>query len=160
MLISLDVKAQETDFSTEVAAYLNNNGTMKQYEYAYDELLKMLGKQFPKTDATAEGWKYLEGNKADAIADMKKELIPIYQKNFDAVEIQRMTAFYQSDTGKQLTNDRSQMTELQKRELNSFYNSEVGKKIIEKQPILSTAISAVSEGWSRDLYETAMSLLK
>lgn len=160
MLISLDVKAQETDYITEVAAYLDSNGTMKQYEFAYDELLKMLSNQYPTTVNTSDGWKYLKGNKKDAIEEMKKELIPIYQKNFDAVEIQQMTAFYQSDTGKQLINDRSIMTEVQKEKLNSFYNSEIGKKIIKKQQVLSEAISAVSEGWSRDLYETAVSLLK
>lgn len=160
MLISLDAKAQETDFRAEVAVYLDSNGTMKQYEFAYDELLKMLSNQYPKTDNTADGWKYLKGNKKDAIAAMKKELIPIYQQNFDASEIQLMTAFYQSDTGKQLTNDRSKMTEVQKEKLNSFYNSEIGKKIIKKQTVLTAAISTVSEGWSRDLYETAVSLLK
>lgn len=160
MLISLDAKAQQSDFETKVATYLDSNGTMKQYEYAYDELLKMLSNQYPKTDSTADGWKYLEANKEDAIAAMKKEIVPIYQKNFDANEIKLMTQFYQSDTGKQLTNDRSQMNQLQKDELSSFYNSEIGKKIKEKQPVLSKAISAVSENWSRDLYETAVSLLK
>lgn len=158
--MSLSLKAQETDSSQEVATYLASNGTMQQYEYAYDELLKMLENQYPKSDSTTDGWTYLESNKEDAVADMKKGLIPIYQENFDATEIKNMTTFYQSDTGKQLTNDRSQMTSIQKEELNIFYGSELGKKIIEKQPALTLAISAVSESWSRDLYETAVSLLK
>lgn len=36
----------------------------------------------------------------------------------------------------------------------------MGKKIIKKQLVLSGVISAVSEGSSRDLYETTISLLK
>ena len=160
ILISWGVKAQETDFSTEVSSYLDSNGTMKQYQYAYDELLKMLAKQYPKSATTADGWAYLEGNKENAIAAMKQELIPIYQENFSASEIKLMTAFYQSDTGKQLIGDRSKMTDVQKEELNSFYGTVVGRKIIEKQPVLTQAISVVSESWSRDLYETAVSLLK
>ena len=154
------VQAQETDFSKEVANYLESNGTMNQYEFAYDELLKMLGNRYPKSDSTADGWKYLEANKEDAMAAMKKELIPIYQENFDAAEIKSMTSFYQSETGMQLTNDRSKMTAIQKDELNNFYGTELGKKIIEKQPVLTQAISVVSESWSRDLYETAVSLLR
>ncbi len=94
------VQAQETNFSKEVATYLDNNGTMNQYEYAYDELLKMLVNQYPKSDRTADGWKYLESNKEDAMTAMTKEFIPIYQENFDASEIKSMTTFYQSDTGR------------------------------------------------------------
>jgi len=52
------------------------------------------------------------------------------------------------------------MTETQKQELNTFYNSEVGKVIIEKQMVLTQEIGKISEVWSRDLYETALSLLK
>ncbi len=160
LMISWNGNAQEADFSSEVANYLESNGTLTQYEFAYDELLKMLNKQYPKSESTANGWEYLEGNKEKAIAEIQKGLIPIYQQNFERLEIQKMTAFYQSPTGKQLTADRSQMTAVQKEELNTFYNSELGKKIIGKQAVLAKAVSAVSESWSRDLYETALSLLK
>jgi len=71
-----------------------------------------------------------------------------------------MTSFYESASGKQLTTDRSQMTTEQKEELNDFYNSQLGKKIIGKQAILPKAVSVVSESWSSDLDETALSLLK
>jgi len=154
------VSSQETDFSSEVETYLESNGTLKQYESAYDQLLVMLAKQYPKSESTANGWNYLENNKNKAIVDIKKGIALIYQKNFEQAEIKKMTAFYQSAAGKQLTTDRSQMTAAQKEELNAFYNSELGKKIIAKQDVLSKAVSEVSENWSRDLYETALSLLK
>ncbi len=152
--------AQETDFSSEVAVYLERNGTLNQYRFAYDELLKMLVKQYPKSESTTSGWAYLEQNKEKAISEIQQELVPVYQQNFDRSEIQQMTAFYESATGKQLIADRSQMTEGQKEEFNNFYNTELGKKIMGKQAILSKSIAAVSESWSRDLYETALSLVK
>jgi len=158
--ISLNLHAQEENFSSEVDTYLESNGTLDQYEFAYDELLKMLEKQYPKSEFTASGWAYLESNKENAIKEMKMALIPIYQQNFERSEIQKMNTFYLSDTGRQLTSDRSKMTDEQKEELNTFYNSVLGKKIIEKQPTLTEAISSASESWSRDLYETAMSLFK
>jgi hypothetical protein len=160
LLTSVHVSAQETEFSSEVETYLESNGTLNQYEYAYDELLKMLSGQYPKSKRTVQGWKYLEGNKKKAISEMQKGLVPIYQENFERSEIKLMNTFYQSEAGVQLTTDRSQMTSAQKEELNVFYNSELGKKIIEKQPVLAKAISTLSENWSRDLYETAISLLK
>ena len=91
---------------------------------------------------------------------MKSVLVPVYQRNFSQADIMKMTDFYQTEAGKQLIKDRTNMTEVQKQELNSYYNTEVGQKIIEKQSLLSEAISAASENWSRDLYETAVSLLK
>ena len=152
--------AQDADFSSEVGTYLESNGSLSQYEFAYDELLKMLSRQYPKSESTANGWQYLQNNKEKAIAEMLKDLIPIYKQNFERSEIKKMTDFYQSEAGKQLTADRSQMTTEQKDELNAFYNSVLGKKIIEKQAVLAKEVSSASEIWSRDLYETALSLLK
>lgn len=74
--------AQEAKFSTDISDYLDSNGAMSQYEYAYGELLKMLGSQFPKTENNAEGWKYMEENKNMAVNEMKSLLIPIYKENF------------------------------------------------------------------------------
>ena len=160
LVLSFFGNAQEKNSSAEVAMYLESNGSLNQYSFAYDELLKMLEKQYPKSESTVNGWSYLETNKEKAIADIRKELVDIYAQNFESSEIKRMTDFYLSPTGKQLTSDRSQMTAAQKEELNEFYNSELGKKIIGKQPVLTQSVSAASESWSRDLYETAVSLLK
>lgn len=143
-----------------VETYLEANGSLDQYEFAYDQLLQMLNDQYPKTEANSQGWKYLIDNKEKAVSDMKSLLVPVYQSNFNQTDITKMTDFYQTETGKQLTKDRTKMTEAQKKELNSYYSTEVGQKIIEKQSLLSEAISAASENWSRDLYETAISLLK
>ncbi len=156
----LSISAQDTDASNKVGVYLEHNGTLLQYEYAYDQLLQMLGKQFPETTANATGWEYLRKNRKDAIEGIKQALIPIYQKNFTSSEIKEMTTFYQSEAGVQLLKDRTKMTADQKEALNRFYTSALGEKIIKKQSVLSKEVSAASENWSRDLYETAMSLLK
>lgn len=159
-MISLNTYAQESKLHKDVSTYLDSNGSMMQYDYAYGQLLQMMEKQYPKSEKNKEGWQYLEDNKENAIAEMKEMLVPIYTANFDNKDIQKMIAFYQSDSGKQLINDRSKMTDAQKEELDTFYNSEVGAIIIEKQTILTQEIGKISEGWSRDLYETALSLLK
>lgn len=152
--------SQEVDYSEETAIYLDRNHSLDQYGYAYDQLLTMLENQYPKSDQNYEAWKYLETNKSKTLEEMKALLIPIYIRNFSKEEIEQMILFYESDTGQQLVKDRSEMTEEQKGAFNSFYNSDLGKKIIQKQSILTKEIAIVSEGWSRDLYETAVSLLK
>ena len=160
MCLPLGAVAQEGEFADEVKTYLSYNGTLGQYEYAYDGLLKMLQNQHPETDENKEGWAYLKENKVKSVNAMMALLTPVYQKHFERDEIAQMTNFYQSETGKQLINDRSQMTEVQKEELNAYYNSKLGQKVMSKQTILSQEISKISENWSRDLYETAVSLLK
>jgi len=154
---------QETNLSEpqqHIASYLDSNGTMGQYEFAYDQLLKMLENQFPKQENNTKGWTYLTENRTKAISDIKMLLIPIYEDHFTPSEIDEMLAFYTSDTGKQLLNDRTQLTEEQQQALNKFYGGPTGKKIVEKQPALTQEIAKASEEWSRDLYETALSLLK
>ena len=160
LVIPICSLAQDSKFMDEVTMYLQHNGTVGQYEYAYDGLLKMLQNQYPETDANNEGWTYLRENRKTSVDQMMALLVPIYQKHFDQGEIQNMNGFYMSPAGRQLVKDRSQMTEEQKKELNSYYNSPLGKKVLEKQTVLSQEISMASENWSRDLYETAVSLLK
>ncbi|QXP54011.1 DUF2059 domain-containing protein [Cellulophaga sp. HaHa_2_95] len=160
LLITLSSCGQEATFQEDVMTYLKSNGTAKQYNYAYDELLKMLGNQFPKTTENATGWDYLEANKEKYVSEMLSLLEPVYVKNFTHEEIKKMNAFYQSEAGKQLVADGEKLTEDQKKEVNDFYGSETGKIIVEKQPVLAAEIGKVSEGWSRDLYETALSMLK
>ncbi len=159
-LIASDCFAQEQEFDREVMAYFEGNGTAAQYEGAYDELLKMLRKRFPKTAENKEGWQYLDTNKGKAVSDIKQLLVPIYKQLFSQEEIREMAAFYESSAGKQLRKDSTQMSDEQKEMVNEFYGSALGKKIMKKQSILSQEISKISESWSRDLYETALSLLK
>ena len=152
--------AQERPDIELVETYLDANGSLNQYEFAYDQLLKMLGEQYPKSEANKQGWDYLERNKENALVEMKMLLIPIYGDHFSKTDLVQMTDFYRSDTGRQLVNDPTKMTDGQKLELNSYYNTEIGHKLIEKRSLLSEAISSASESWSRDLYESAISLLK
>ena len=158
--VSTNSFAQKGKEQSLIATYLKSNGSAAQYEYAYDQLLTMLKQKHPKTDANADGWKYLNENKAKAVADIMVDLGKVYEKHFTTEDINEMLGFYRGDAAKQMLKDRSQMTEEQKQELNAYYNSEVGKKIISKQQVLGKEIGTASEAWSRDLYETAMTLLK
>ncbi|MCP4975472.1 MAG: DUF2059 domain-containing protein [Maribacter sp.] len=159
LLIPVAFNAQESSYTKDISDYLDGNGTMLQYEYAYGELLKMLSNNFPQNENNAQGWEYLRANKEKALGEMKSLIIPIYKSNFTHNEIKEMSAFYSSEAGLQLISDRSKMTEAHKEVLNTFYNSATGQKIMSKQEVLTMEISKVSESWSRDLYETSISLL-
>jgi len=160
VLISSVGFSQNTDASSEINAYLESNNSLDQYRYAYDQLLLMLESRYPQKETNKEGWAYLRDHKEKSIQEMKASLVPVYEKHFELDEISQMTSFYKSSAGKQLVTDRSKMNEAQKEALNTFYNSVLGQKIIEKQGVLTQEIGKISEDWSHDLYQIAVSLLK
>ncbi|NNL08395.1 MAG: DUF2059 domain-containing protein [Croceitalea sp.] len=133
---------------------------MKQYKEAYRELLNLMERQFPKSNRNSNGWLYLERNETKALAEIRDMIIPIYIKHFDEADVDDMQAFYTSDAGIQLVKDRTKLTAAQQESVNDFYDSKVGQKIKEKQQLLSVEIAGVSEYWSKDLYQTAVLLLK
>ena len=160
LLTPLVCMAQESNFSKDIKDYLEHNGTMRQYEYAYDQLMIMMEGNYPKSEDNIQGWTYLEENRGKALEEMKSLMVPIYQANFTHEEIKQMGAFYKTEAGVLLITDRSKMTDTHKEELNTFYNSAVGQKIISKKEVLISEISKVSESWSRQLYETSLRLLQ
>ncbi len=160
ILISLNLNGQDSEIIPKVSSYLETNGTIKQYQNAYRELLNLMEKQFPKSDKNGNGWAYLANNEEKALKEIKDLLVPIYVKHFTIDDIDKMQSFYETAAGIQLITNSDQLSESQKVEVNDFYSSGVGLRIKEKQQVLSTEIAGVSEYWSRDLYEAAVLLLK
>jgi hypothetical protein len=160
LLFSITVFGQDATFIPKVSNYLESNGTMKQYKDAYLELLNLMEKQFPKSDRNSNGWLYLEKNEIKALAEIRDMLVPIYIKHFSEKDVDKMQAFYASEPGIQLIKDRTKLTASQQKTVSDFFDSEVGLKIKEKQQLLSVEIAGVSEYWSKDLYQTAVLLLK
>lgn len=159
-LITIPLLGQDSDFIPKVSNYLKSNGTMKQYKNAYLELLNLMEKQFPKSDRNSNGWLYLERNEKKALTEINDLLVPIYIKHFTEKDIDKMQTFYESETGLQLLRDRTKLTDSQRGRVDAFYSSKVGLKIKNKQQFLSEEIASVSEYWSKDLYQTAVLLLK
>ena len=86
--------------------------------------------------------------------------MPIYVNHFNSKELAEMQNFYETEAGMQLVKDKNKLSTKQTKTVEDFFNSKIGLKIKEKQGELSTEIAGVSEYWSRDLYQTAVLLLK
>ncbi|NJB37312.1 DUF2059 domain-containing protein [Croceivirga sp. JEA036] len=154
------IRAQENKVVTQVGTYLEANGTMRQYADAYQQLLILMEKQYPKTEANKNGWTFLERNEPKALMEIKDLLAPIYIQHFTEEELNQMFSFYTSDTGKQLVANKEELTEDQRNTVQDFFYSPVGQKLNEKKAALTKEIAAVSEYWSKDLYQTAVLLLQ
>ena len=160
LLIGISINAQDSGLTQKVGAYLEANGTMMQYSDAYGQLLILMEKQYPRSEANANGWLFLERNKPKALLEIKDLLVPIYIQNFTEAELNAMSDFYTSDAGKQLIADKSGLSEEQRITVQDFFYSEIGQKLNTKKAQLTQEIEAVSEYWSKDLYQTAVLLLK
>ncbi|GMN10865.1 DUF2059 domain-containing protein [Croceitalea sp. MTPC6] len=157
---TISLFSQKTEMVLKVSEYLQSNGTIKQYKDAYLELLNLMEKQFPKSDKNSDGWLYLQQNETKALTNINELLVPIYIKHFNEEDIDKMQSFYLGDTGQQLVQDRNKLTDAQLKEVDTFFSSKIGSKIKTKQQVLSEEIAMVSEYWSKDLYQTAVLLLK
>ena len=160
LLLTMPLVGQDVDMIPKVSKYLESNGTLKQYKDAYAELLNLVEKQFPKSDRNSNGWLYLERNEQKALNEIRDLLVPIYVNHFNSKELAKMQAFYETEAGMQLVKDKNKLSAKQAKIVEDFFNSKIGLKIKEKQGELSTEIAGVSEYWSRDLYQTAILLLK
>lgn len=152
--------SQQKSYHEDVVRYLEINGTAQQYGGAVDQMFVMLKQQYMNNNVPEKVWEELINEKANALTDVKSLLVSAYRSNFSHESIKELISFYESDTGKQVVADITQLTDVQKIELNSFYNTEVGKKVQRQSESLKMMVSEVSELWSRDLYKQTVEKLE
>ncbi|WP_203293305.1 DUF2059 domain-containing protein [Luteirhabdus pelagi] len=158
MMIWYSGNAQETISQQLLIDYFEVNGTQRQYNEAYDNLLLMLPSQFE--DTIAENvWSELKVEKEAQVLAMLQLLIPVYEKHFTEEEIQSMLLFYQTDAGQQLVKDPNKLSTAQQEAISDFFQTPVAQKISSTHTALSTDIAAISEKWSSDLYRDTMDAL-
>ena len=152
LAICFSVSAQVDTFQKNIETYLVSNGTSKQYAQVHDDMFTMLKKQFSSAKVPENLWAELSKNKAEDVGSILRLLNSVYRKHFTEQEIIEMTAFYQTEVGKLLVSDPGQLTDDQKREVNTFYQKPIGQRIGETREELSKDVSQASEMWSRELY--------
>jgi hypothetical protein len=128
-LISTNILGQDAEMIPKVSSYLESNGTTKQYKNAYLELLNLMEKQFPKSDRNSDGWLYLERNQKKALQEIQDLLVPVYIKYFNKSDIDKMKAFYATDAGKQLVEDKNILTDSQSIAVNNCMKRNLKKQI-------------------------------
>lgn len=144
--------SQETSYRGLVLEYLELNGTTQQYQGAIDQLFGLLKQQFKSQNVGDAVWNELQSDAQPALQQIKAMLVSAYRGTYEKGDVENLLAFYKTGTGRQLVIDQTAMTETQKQEAASFFNTETGQKVISLQADISKSVSEVSEIWSRDLY--------
>ena len=90
-----------------------------------DNMMQMMSKQMPeiKNDTLKhEFFAYLQTEIKSLTGNLTKEMVPIYEKNFTADEIQKYIDFYSTPEGKKLIESQP---ELQKQLMGNFMTTEI-----------------------------------
>ncbi len=149
----------QNKFQQEVITYLTVNGTVKQYNTVYDDMINVLKQQFANAKVPQSEWDALGKDKAKSVDQVTRMFASAYRKYFSAEEVSQMSKFYGSEAGVQMRLNPDELTKEQRLVVGEFYNSDVSKKINEVKVELTTDVSQISEFWSRDLFSAAMNSL-
>lgn len=117
------VKAQTSDFDKDLEKYLQISGSTSSYDLVYDQMKPQL--KMMKSGVPDSVWVNLKKEVFDVeVKEFTKQLLPLYQKYFTHEEV---------------------------KELISFYESPIGKKLAMKTPILGREAMQMGKSWGMNL---------
>lgn len=155
--ICFSLSAQVDAFQENIIAYLNSNGTEKEYSDAYEDMFDVIKKQF--LNVPDEVWSELKVGKEESVQDAIKFLAFAYRKHFTESDIEEMTNFYKTESAKKLVSESNDLTNEDNKNIDEFFQSDIGLKIASKTEELSADISVISDTWTRELFAEKMSAL-
>ncbi len=108
-LATLVSKAQQTEQEKDILKLMEVNGSASTYDLAFDQMVSQFKMMKPNVPQLT--WDMAKHDVFDKeIAELKKQLVPIYQKNFTPAEVKQLIEFYQSPRGKKLIDGTTQIS--------------------------------------------------
>ncbi len=161
LLVSLSTLtfAQTDPYSEDVKVCIKSNGTYDYYADVVDQMFTMLKEQYSAKSVPMSLWKELEDTKSESMEELSQMLVSAYRGYFSHDDVKKMNVLYQSKTGRTMIKDAQSLTEGDKVVLESFYESDTGKKILGSQEDMNKLMSKISEMWSSDMYRNVVAKL-
>ncbi len=124
MLLNVLVLNAQTDrFEKDLLKFLQLSGSTSTYDLMYDQLTPQLKMMKPGVPDSL--WVSLKTEVFDKeVLELTKQLVPLYKKHFTHQDV---------------------------KELISFYESPIGKKLATKTPILTREAMQMSQTWGMEL---------
>lgn len=108
-LATLVSKAQQTEQEKDILKLMEVNGSASGYDLAFEQIVSQFKMMKPNVPQLT--WDMAKHDVFDKeIVELKKQLIPVYQKNFTAEEVKQLIAFYTSPLGKKLVEGTTKLT--------------------------------------------------
>jgi uncharacterized protein len=123
LMAVLYVNAQTSNYDKDLEKLLHINGSTEAYNMVYNQLTTQLKQTKPGVPDSA--WSNLKREVFDVeVNDLTKQLVPLYKKHFTHEDV---------------------------KELISFYESPIGKKLTTKTPLLTQESMQLSQAWGMNL---------
>jgi len=123
LLGSYCAKAQTSDYDKDLAKFLKLSNATATYDMVYDQMKAQL--KMMKPGVSDSVWVNLKKEVFDKeVLELTKQLVPVYQKHFTHEDV---------------------------KELISFYESPIGKKLATKTPILTQEAMQLGQIWGMNL---------
>lgn len=117
------VCAQTSDYDKDLEKLLHINGSAETYNMVYKQLTTQLKQTKPGVPDSA--WSNLKTEVFDnEVKELTKQMVPLYKKHFTHDDV---------------------------KELISFYESPIGKKLTTKTPLLTQESMQISQTWGMNL---------
>ena len=124
LVASIAVKAQTEHSDADIVKMQQVNGSAGSVNAMYPQIVAQLKSMKP--GVTEEQWAAVKKEVFDVeVAELNKQLIPIYKKHFTAEEVKAITAFYESP---------------------------IGKKLAEQTPLITVESMQISQIWGMGLF--------
>jgi len=124
LVASIVVKAQTEPTDADIIKMQQVNGSAGSIDAMYPRIVAQL--KAAKPGVTEEQWAAVKKEVFDVeVAELSKQLIPIYKKHFTQEDVKAIIAFYESP---------------------------IGKKLAEQTPLISTESMQASQTWAMGLF--------
>ncbi len=125
-------RAQGDAFEKDLARMLELSGSAQMYDAVFDQMILQMKSAMPNVDESA--WPKVKSEVWEKqIAGLNQKLVPIYRKHFTHDDIKSLIAFYQTD---------------------------IGKKLAEKTPLISRESMVIGQQWGMQLGQAIQNYLK
>ncbi|WP_066224800.1 DUF2059 domain-containing protein [Formosa haliotis] len=154
LLFSASVWSQSSAYSTAATQCLESNGTLAYYETIFDACFKQMQNQYAKYNIPSETWTELKTVKPSEMDKVNNKLVEAYSDFFTMEDVQNMNALYGSKTGQTMLNNPNALTKKDKKQIDNFYKTATGKKIVSSQAGMKEKMQVISDFWCGDMYKT------
>ena len=132
-LLMQPVFSQSTDLNDKIVELMDVMGATAQFEMVVDNLINLQRQSYDGM-ITSEFWdEFSKEMKKDGFADLYEMIIPIYEKHFNEEDVDGIIA---------------------------FYKSEVGQKMVSKQPMIMQEAMTAGAAWGQALGEQIVERLE
>lgn len=102
VLLTYLAGAQTTSFDEDLAKLMSVNGSIQTYDLLFDQLLIQLKPQ--KTVVSDSIWMNLKAEVFDKeVQELTNKLVPLYKEYFTHEDVKDLISFYESPLGRKLT---------------------------------------------------------